>query len=614
MTRRIVRTIVQTTTAFVLTFIVIFFLDRNFRVLPDALHGYLPTHHAGLVVTDVALARCSALNPFSSCRGPDGGNDPAGSFWQRIDKDLYLGTGLFSSAYLHVQRKREEELGEGDKVVVDVRVGRLKPGSGGEDDDGLEERGRNRRGWTSRGGGEGVDEKEEEQWESRPGGIWIKRSNRRGVSDSKEAVTAIDVLFGDDAVEVRPGWAIAGTPLLLNAGSDVPVAHLTIRRGAPQEPVKPAPRIADNGRFKIVQLADLHLSTGTGHCRDAVPEDWNGHKCEADPRTLEFVGRVLDDEKPNLVVLSGDQVNGDSAPDVQTAIFKYAQLLIERKIPYVSIFGNHDDEGSMSRAEQMELVETLPYSLSRAGPEDIDGVGNYYIEVLAKGSSGHSAITVYLLDTHSYSPNERKYPGYDWLKKNQIDWFRNTAQGLKKKHKEYTHHHMDVAFIHIPIPEYVSPNLTLVGDWKEPSTAPQYNSGFYDALVDEGVVMVSCGHDHVNEYCGLSYTTPRQPGEDGDGDGDNTPASPENGRPALWMCHAGGAGFGGYAGYGGFVRKIRVFDFDTNEGRITTWKRAEWAAPEDDDGLGRRIDELRLVDAGKVVAPPMPERGAGEAS
>lgn len=182
-----------------------------------------------------------------------------------------------------------------------------------------------------------------------------------------------------------------------------------------------------------------------------------------------------------------------NSADTFQAIFKYAQLLIKHKIPYVSIFGNHDDEGSMSRAAQMELIETLPYSLSKAGPRGIDGVGNYYIEILARGSSGHSAITVYLLDTHSYSPNERKFKGYDWIKKNQIDWFSNTAESLKKEHKEYTHHHMDVAFIHIPIPEYTSPNLTLVGEWKEPSTAPAYNSGFYDALVKQGVSMVSCG-------------------------------------------------------------------------------------------------------------------------
>ncbi|KAL2133603.1 hypothetical protein VTI74DRAFT_2041 [Chaetomium olivicolor] len=562
MTRRIVRTIVHTTTAALFTFIVIFFLDRNFRVLPNAIHGYLPTHHAGFVITDITLTKCSSINVFSSCA-----LDPA--LWHRIDKDLYLGKSLLSTAYLHVQRKREEDLTPEDKVVIDVSVGRLNPqlaeAKGGKN--------------ARRPGGE---KKEQEAWEARPGGLWIKRSNKRGVSDSNRAVTAVDVLFGDDAVEARPGWAVTGMPLLLDGGTKIPCAQLTIRRGAEQEIPKPVPRIGENGRFKIVQLADLHLSTGVGHCRDAVPEDWNGGKCEADPRTLDFVNRILEEERPNLVVLSGDQVNGDTAPDAQTAIFKYAQLLIKHKIPYVSIFGNHDDEGSMSRAAQMELIETLPYSLSKAGPAHIDGVGNYYIEILARGSSGHSAITVYLLDTHSYSPNERKYPGYDWIKKSQIDWFRTTAQGLKKQHKEYTHHHMDVAFIHIPLPEYVMENMTFVGNWSEPSTAPQYNSGFYDAMLEEGVVLVSCGHDHVNEYCALPQT--------------------EDGKPALWMCHAGGAGFGGYAGYGGFLRKIRVFDFDMNEARITTWKRVEHG-----EDVGKKIEETILVDDGRPVPPPPEE-------
>ncbi len=58
----------------------------------------------------------------------------------------------------------------------------------------------------------------------------------------------------------------------------------------------------------------------------------------------------------------------------------------------------------MPRAQQMALIETLPYSLSVAGPEDIDGIGNYYVEVLAH-SSKTAALTIYLLDTHAYSPD-----------------------------------------------------------------------------------------------------------------------------------------------------------------------------------------------------------------
>lgn len=174
-------------------------------------------------------------------------------------------------------------------------------------------------------------------------------------------------------------------------------------------------------------------------------------------------------------------------------MFKYASLLAKRKIPHAAIFGNHDDEKTLSRASQMAIMETLPYSLAIAGPRDVSGVGNYYVEVLAKGSSEHSALTVYLLDSHAYSPDERNFPGYDWVKPDQIEWFRKTSRGLRQKHKEYTRRHMDLAFIHIPLPEYSSQELPRVGAWLEGVTAPGYNTGFRDALVEEGVVMVSAG-------------------------------------------------------------------------------------------------------------------------
>ena len=157
------------------------------------------------------------------------------------------------------------------------------------------------------------------------------------------------------------------------------------------------------------------------------------------------------------------------------------------------IFGNHDDEGSLSRSASMDLIESLPYSIAEAGPGTVDGVGNYYVEVLARGNSHHSALTLYLLDTHGYSPDEQQFRGYDWIKKNQIEWFRETAQSLKKTHKAYTHVHMDMAFIHIPLPEYRKTNNQVVGAWREAPTAPGFNSGFRDALVDEGVTFVSCG-------------------------------------------------------------------------------------------------------------------------
>ncbi|KAF2814524.1 Metallo-dependent phosphatase [Mytilinidion resinicola] len=548
MTRRIVRASMQLGVFATIILFLVFFLDTRYRVLPQSIHSHLPLHHEGLVITDITVQTCSSLNPLGSCK-----LDP--SEWHRIEKDLYLDTGWVSAAYVHIKRKREEELKEDDRVIEDVRIGRLDPAMGEKD-------------------------QAAHRWEARPAGVWLKRTAKRHAADSTNVVTAVDVLFGADAVEPRPGWEIKDNALQLDTAGEVHEARLTIRRGSPKGFSKPVPRIGKDGKFKIMQVSDLHLSTGLGVCRDANPKTKEFAKCDADPRTLEFVAKVIVDEKPDMVVLSGDIVNGETAPDAQTALFKIAELLAKHHIPYATIWGNHDDTGSLPRDALMSLIESLPFSLAQSGSNTIEGIGNYYVEVLAHGNNKHSALTLYFLDTHSGSPDERLYPGYDWLKPKQIQWFKDTAQTLKKsnQHKAYTHIHLDMAFIHIPLPEYMDQKNEIVGKWGETPMAPRFNTHFKDALVEEGVKAVSAGHDHVNDYCALAKND-------------------KSGDPELWMCYAGGSGFGGYGRDEWYHRRIRVFEVDANEARISTWKRVEYGETE------KRLDDQVIVDSGRVIAP-----------
>ncbi|KAG8623716.1 hypothetical protein KVT40_008692 [Elsinoe batatas] len=579
MTRRIVRTFTQIAAFFSGVFLIVYLLDSRFRLLPQAIHSALPLHHEVLVVTDIRLKTCSSVNPFTSCR-----LDP--EVWHRVDKDLYLNSGWVKSAWLHVQRKKEEELKAGEKVVVDVRISRLDPGVG--------ETGQ-----------------AHEQWESRQGGIWLLRSSKRHDSDSERAVTGVDILFGPDAAEPRPNWKLTQTPLLIDSVKDSREPRLSIRHGSPksQHHAPQKPRIRRDGKFKILQVSDLHLSTGVGACRDAMDEKGEVRgKCEADPRTLDFVAKIRDDEKPDMVVLSGDQVNGDTAPDVQTAIYKIADLFIPHNIPYAAIFGNHDDEGPrgtrLSREAQMTLLSSMPHSLARPGPSDVEGVGNYYVEVLAASPSQHPALTVYFLDTHAYSPDEASFRGYDWVKPSQIAWFKETSSKLKGRNDKYSRIHMNLAFIHIPLPEFaMDGNVYAGGEFREPSTAPGFNSHFYDALKDAGVVAVGCGHDHVNDNCALRpEIKKREAADEKNGVLDkmtiNDPAPARNGL-GPWMCYAGGSGFGGYAGYGGYHRRVRVWEVDTNAGRITTWTRVECCG----EATQKKHRELIIVEGGRVVAP-----------
>src|SRR6201992_523113 len=124
MTRRLFRSGVQLASFTLLIFFLIYFIDARYRVLPSTIHNHLPAHHPGLVVTDITVNICRV----GPCKLPT-------EKWHRIEKDLYLKTGWVSKAYVHIQRKKEEELTNEDKVVVDVRVGRLDPSKGESGDE-----------------------------------------------------------------------------------------------------------------------------------------------------------------------------------------------------------------------------------------------------------------------------------------------------------------------------------------------------------------------------------------------------------------------------------------------------------------------------------------------
>jgi len=99
------------------------------------------------------------------------------------------------------------------------------------------------------------------------------------------------------------------------------------------------------------------MVTGVGVCKDAI--DIHGNhlpESEADPLTLNFTGKVLDAEKPDLVVLTGDQLHHDIL-DSQTALFKVVAPIIERSMPFAAVFGNHDSEGNHTLSRKHFLLK-----------------------------------------------------------------------------------------------------------------------------------------------------------------------------------------------------------------------------------------------------------------
>lgn len=235
--------------------------------------------------------------------------------WYRLEKDLCLCEGE-REAWLYVELTDLNQLTAEDLVVINIAAGVVRPALCGND-----------------------------SWSPRNGHMFVQREKFTGLDN---AVTAVDVLFGEDAVDPRPRWDLLQSPLLLNAHANKPLPRLTFLRGkAEPNPDFTTPlRTSKNGEFKIVHISDMHLRTGVGTCDDALEKDGTRMgRIRADPKTLSFVETILETEKPDLVVLGGDQLHHD-IDDSQTAIFKAAAPMIAHSVPWVIVFGNHDDEGT----------------------------------------------------------------------------------------------------------------------------------------------------------------------------------------------------------------------------------------------------------------------------
>ena len=112
-----------------------------------------------------------------------------------------------------------------------------------------------------------------------------------------------------------------------------------------------------NGEFKIVQFTDIHFKYGN----------------PASDIALKRIGEVLDAERPDLVVFTGDVVYAAPADTAMRKVLSYAT---DRKIPFVVTFGNHDNEQGKTRAELYDVIRSMPFNIQpdRGGVESPDYV------------------------------------------------------------------------------------------------------------------------------------------------------------------------------------------------------------------------------------------------
>jgi Calcineurin-like phosphoesterase len=287
-------------------------------------------------------------------------------------------------------------------------------------------------------------------------------------------------------------------------------------------------RFRPDHTFTIVQLTDVHWKNGE-------PED---------QRTRALIESVLEHERPDLVALTGDIVDGEGSREPGEAYREVVAPIEARGLPWAAVFGNHDDEGSLSRQQLLDVQRSCRCGLTRRGPRGIAGIGNYVLRI-GGGRDGGLAAALYFIDSGAYSPNG--VGQYAWITRGQIEWYLRTSRRLAAEHPSGTL--PALAFFHIPLPEYdeVWRTARCRGSRHEPVCAPALNSGFFAALVEAGDVMGTfAGHDHVNDFEGELH--------------------------GIRLCYGRASGFSPY-GREGFERGARVIQLQEGERTFRTWLR-----------------------------------------
>lgn len=264
-----------------------------------------------------------------------------------------------------------------------------------------------------------------------------------------------------------------------------------------------------DGKLKILHITDTHLK----HNHNFEPTIW-------------MVERACDEEKPDIVMLTGDIVlNCETEEDTKKLINAIMNVFDSRNIPVAVTFGNHDSEqGAMSREELMAYYNTFSCSVSVDDGEALSGCGTYNIPVLS--SDGEKVkFNLWVFDSGDYDEEGR----YSCVKPDQVEWYKEVSDRLKKENGGEKVN--SLVFQHIIVGE-IYDALLKSDSWKSYSYKHLYNEdeyylfdpdrvnygtirefpcpgyenyGQFEAMVEKGdVLAMFTGHDHTNAF-GVEY-------------------------------------------------------------------------------------------------------------
>lgn len=304
----------------------------------------------------------------------------------------------------------------------------------------------------------------------------------------------------------------------------------------------------------------------------------------SDPQDLQFVrptmvrmlNKAYDTYKPDLVVLTGDNILGNHLCDarigsrlvikdkegeaeaMKVAIDKVVAPIEERKIPFAMIYGNHDDMNRLTKDEQADMYRKYSYNLGLDDEESPD-VATYNLPIYSENGE-EIKFNIWMMDSAWKDKELNK--GFSMVKPEAVEWYKKKSSQLKEANGGTPV--PSLMFQHIPMIEtlelldecnkddegavrgpenkYYKLKADCKGDLGEYPSVVDAKTGQFEAMKECGdIKAVVFGHDHPNCFEGVV-------------DGINIVQT----SCASFRC------------YGGRNRGVRIFDIDEKTGDYET--------------------------------------------
>lgn len=271
-------------------------------------------------------------------------------------------------------------------------------------------------------------------------------------------------------------------------------------------------QFGEDGKFTIMMFADSQDDE------------------ELEETTAQLMREALAAYTPDLVIYMGDNsvAPGEKQADAIAAI---VAPCVEAEVPFTLVFGNHDQEQGVSNDDLLKEYQKYPGCLAVDAVPELYGCGNHNLPILSSDGT-KVAFNLWMIDSGT---STEEAGGYDYVRQDQIDWYKATAAELAAANGGEVV--PALSFQHIIVPEvYDALGMMKIpvglGEWTfdgqaylpipsfsshtgyifEPPCPSHINGGQMDAWLEVGDVMGTFyGHDHVNDfvtnYKGVDITT-----------------------------------------------------------------------------------------------------------